>query len=203
MTGPAPHMNGDDNAGVAASLARVSALRGAVRRDLRATSVPLLLLGGAASAGVLLELADPGGWPSFLGDLFTVLLLAVAFAVVWQYLRRKARTAGVGHASGFGTALVMALLLLTVGSAASGICGPFLAFGVGLLVAGWKQRNRFLMIWALAAGGIGVFEGFFGITNRLPAPLWQSWEHPAIYLVIALATVLAGIVAWRRESRAR
>jgi hypothetical protein len=51
-------------------------------------------------------------------------------------------------------------------------------------------------------GGTGVFEGFFGITNRLPLSLWATWEHPAIYLILALMTVLAGIVAWLWENRA-
>jgi hypothetical protein len=46
-----------------------------------------------------------------------------------------------------------------------------------------------------------VFEGFFGITNRLPLSLWAVWEHPAIFLILALMTVLAGIAAWLRENR--
>lgn len=52
-------------------------------------------------------------------------------------------------------------------------------------------------------GGTGVFEGFFGITNRLSSSVWREWEHPAIYLVLALLTVLAGLIARRQENRAR
>jgi hypothetical protein len=41
----------------------------------------------------------------------------------------------------------------------------------------------------------GVFEGFFGTTNRLPSSMWAGWEHPAIYLLLALLTILAGLIA--------
>jgi hypothetical protein len=94
------------------------------------------------------------------------------------------------------------LMLTIVGFVALTYAGPFLIFGVGLLVAASWQRNAFLAVWAIVIGGIGVFEGFFGITNRLPVPMWAPWEHPAIYLILALMTVLAGIVAWLRENRA-
>lgn len=52
---------------------------------------------------------------------------------------------------------------------------------------------------AVICGGVGVFEGFFGITNRLPPALWADWEHPAICLVLGLLTVLAGIISRMRE----
>ena len=82
------------------------------------------------------------------------------------------------------------------------LTGPFLIFGVGLLVTARWQRSAFLAVWAIVVGGIGVFEGFFGITNRLPLSLWAAWEHSAIFLILALLTVLTGIAAWRRENRA-
>ena len=95
------------------------------------------------------------------------------------------------------------LLLLVVGNFVTMLLtGPFLIFGVGLLVTARWQRSALLAVWAVAIGGIGVLEGFFGITNRLPLALWAAWEHPVIYLILALLTVLAGIVVWRRESRA-
>jgi hypothetical protein len=72
---------------------------------------------------------------------------------------------------------------------------------VALLVTARWQRSGFLAVWAIVIGGIGVFEGFFGITNRLPLSLWAAWEHPAIFLILALMTVLAGIAAWLRENR--
>jgi hypothetical protein len=109
----------------------------------------------------------------------------------------------IGRA-GFGAAAVLGLCFtMSLGLIAMAFAGPFLLFGLGLLVAGIWQRNRFLAWWAVLIGGTGVFEGFFGITNRLSSSVWREWEHPAIYLVLALLTVLAGLIARRQENRAR
>jgi hypothetical protein len=80
--------------------------------------------------------------------------------------------------------------------------GPFALLGTGLLIAGVRLRNRFLTIWAAAIGAVGVFEGFFGITNRLPMSVWADWEHPAIFLALGVLTVAAGIVMRAREIEA-
>jgi hypothetical protein len=177
---------------------RVSAVRARVRRDRRATSLPLLLLGGATAVGVAPQLS------SGAGDVLAGLMMTLAFAAIWVVFRLRAARAGVGRGTGFGIASMLGLLLMLtiVGLVALAYTGPFLIFGVGLLVAAAWQRNAFLAVWAIVIGGIGVFEGFFGITNRLPPSLWATWEHPAIYLILALMTVLAGIVAWLRENRA-
>jgi hypothetical protein len=48
-----------------------------------------------------------------------------------------------------------------------------------------------------------VFEGFFGITNRLPSSVWRDWEHPAVYVALGVLTILAGLAARLRENLAR
>lgn len=184
--------------------AHVSAVRTQVRRDLRATSFPLLLLGAVTAAGVIPQLLSAGRpWPlSFGGDWLTGVLITAAFAVIWLVYRRRALRGGVGRPAGFGAATVLGLCFtVSLGLIAVAVAGPFLVFGLGLLVAGIWQRNRFLIWWAVLAGGIGVFEGFFGITNRLPSSAWREWDHPAIYLALALLTVLAGLIARRQENR--
>jgi hypothetical protein len=184
--------------------AHVSAVRTQVRRDLRATSFPLLLLGAATAAGVIPQLLRAGRpWPlSFGGDWLTGVLITAAFALMWLVYRRRALRGGVGRPAGFGAATVLGLCFtVSLGLIAVAVAGPFLVFGLGLLVAGIWQRNRFLIWWAVLVGGIGVFEGFFGITNRLPSSVWREWDHPAIYLVLALLTVLAGLIACRQENR--
>jgi hypothetical protein len=40
-----------------------------------------------------------------------------------------------------------------------------------------KVHNRLLAAWGLVVGGVSVFEGFFGITNRLPASILAGWQH--------------------------
>ena len=185
--------------------AHISAVRNQVRRDLRATSFPLLLLGTAAAVGVMPQLLMAGsGWSMGpVGDWPAGVLMTAAFAVMWLVYRRRALRAGVGRPAGFGVATALGLFFtMSIGLIAMAFAGPFLVFGLGLLVAGIWRRNRFLVGWAVLIGGIGVFEGFFGITNRLPYSWSGEWAHPAIYLVLALLTVLAGLIARSLENRA-
>jgi hypothetical protein len=166
--------------------------------DQRATSLPLLLLGTATAVGVAPMLPDG------MDDGLAWLTIPLAFAAIWVVLRfRAARTgSGVGAPSGTAPKLGLFLLLIIVSLPTMLLTGPFLVFGMGLLVTARWQRSAALAVWAVAIGGIGVLEGFFGITNRLPPSLWAAWEHPVIYLILAVLTVLAGITAWVRENRA-
>jgi hypothetical protein len=203
---------------------RLSALRTRVRRDRRATSIPLLLLGAATTTGTAVGLASSSGspdgyWgtvpalPLFGGlltpggssDQLTGWLMTAAFVAIWVTFRVRAARAGLGQGAGFGIAAGLGLFLLLsfAGSFVMVYTGPFVIFAAGLLAAAAWQRNRLLAAWAVAAGGLGVFEGFFGITNRIPYALWAMWEHPLIYLALGAATLLAGIVAWMAEGRAR
>jgi len=160
----------------------------------RATSLPLLLLGVATAVGVVTLL------PSGVGVGLAWLTIPLAFAAIWAVFRfPAARAAG---SPGIARALGLFILLVLVGYLTMFLTGPFLIFGLGLLVTARWQRSAFLAVWAVVIGGIGVLEGFFGITNRLPLSLWAAWEHPVIYLVLASLTIVAGIAAWLRENRA-
>jgi hypothetical protein len=188
--------------------AHVAAVRARVSRDMRSTSFPLLLLGTAVVAGTLPQLMSQGRGDSPLDgigggdDWFTGLLLTVAFAVLWGWARRRrARRDGIGRPSGFGAATVLGIVVLTIGLVLLAYAGPFALFGAGLLMVASWQRNPQLAAWAVLVGGTGVFEGFFGITNRLPLSVWRDWEHPAIYLTLGTVTMLAGAVARFRENR--
>lgn len=175
----------------------LAAIMSRVRRDLPATPAPLLLLGSAIVVGSIPQVANVGWNAGGLldGDRFTALLLTAAFGVLWLAYRNRAGRGATGHAAGFGVAAVFGLFLVTVGFALLVYAGPFVLFGAGLLLAAARQRNMLLAWWAVLAGGLGVFEGFFGITNRLPGSVWRTWEHPAIYLALGVLTVLAGLVA--------
>jgi hypothetical protein len=166
------------------------------RGGRRATSVSLLLLGSAAAVGVVPQLS------SGMGDALAGLMMALAFAPIWLVLRLRVARVGVGRGIGLGAASMLGLLLvLAVVGLMELASGPFLIFGVGLFATALYQCNFFLAVWAIVIGGIGIFEAFFGITNRLPLPLWAAWEHSAIYLFLAFITVLAGIFSWLRENR--
>jgi hypothetical protein len=203
MTTPGfAHGQPDDAEGLQA---HVAAIRSQVRRDLRATSLPLLLLGTATVVGELPQVVSQG-WNTSMpgdGDWSTGLLLTAAFGVLWLMYRRRALRDGVGRPAGFGAATVLGLILLSIGLVLLVYMGPFILFGAGLLMVASWQRNAQLAWWAVLAGGLGVFEGFFGITNRLPFSVWRAWEHPAIYLAIGILTVLAGLAARLRENRGR
>jgi hypothetical protein len=160
----------------------------------RATSLPLLLLGLATAIGVASLL------PSGVGVGLAWLTIPLALAAIWTVFRFPAARARGGP--GIARALGLFLLLVLVGYVTMFLTGPFPLFSLALLVTARWQRSAFLAVWAVVVGGIGVLEGFFGITNRLPLSLWAEWEHPVIYLGLALLTILAGIVAWLRENRA-
>lgn len=163
-----------------------------VYRDSHETSLTLTVLGGVLTLGALAELVGNGGNPLF--DWPMTMGLAIAFTALWLTFGRRAMSRGLRRPPGFGIAAIICLaatvpplVVLVV------YAGPFLAFGVGLAVAGLKLRNRTLTYWALSVGAFGVFEGFFGITNRLGPGIWTAWEHPAIYLLLGAVTLIAGI----------
>jgi hypothetical protein len=184
----------------AASEPGTPAARGSRYYDRHETSLPLLLLGGVVTVFMVAQLtgSSPGVGP--VADWPTAVALTIAFAVLWLTFRRRADRAGMRRPPGFGIATIIGLALVFPFVVALVYAGPFAVLGAGLLVAGVKLRNRFLTSWAVVIGAIGVFEGFFGITNRLPTSVWAAWEHPAIYLALGILTLAAGIVMRVREN---
>jgi hypothetical protein len=183
---------------------QLATVRGQVRKDRRATSVPLLVLGSATALAFIPQVTwQQGFWSGIIGNAFQSLIITAAFAGIWLTLRRRAATAGVGSGRGYGRAALigLALLLLPAGVVVGGLFGPFLLFAIGLLVAGSMQRNPFLCWFGAIMGVVGVINSLHWITNRLPASVHAPWATPAIGLVLALLTVVMGVVFWRRESR--
>ena len=196
----------DDTALAAAHelTAQLSVLRGTVRRDRRATSLPLLVLGGTTAAVMVPAVVQPTSmWTDGrIGAALQSVAIVAALAAIWQAERHRAVTAGVGTGRGFGLAAVAGLVLLVIpgGLLISLIAGPFLTFALGLLIAGLKQRNAFISWFAVAVGVVGIVNDRDWISNRLPGP--HPWAGPAISLTLALLTVAAGLLWWRRENRA-
>jgi hypothetical protein len=181
----------------------VSAVRTQVRRDLHATSLPLLLVGAAVGLVPSVVLIV-GGFPWPVDDLLGSLLVISAFGALWLIYRRRALKDGVGSSGAPAAAAVLGVVLVVITSGmVMFLTGPFLLVGLGLLIVGLVQHRPFLTGWAIFVGGIGVFEGFFGITNRLPDGSWDEMWHEAIYVALAILTVLAGIVARLRENYSR
>jgi len=196
-----------DDAALAAArelTAQLSVLRGTVRRDRRVTSLPLLVLGGTAAAVMVPAIVQPTSmWTDGrFGAALQSMAIVAAFGAIWLAERHRAVIAGVGTGRGFGLATVAGLVLLVVpgGLVMSLIAGPFLTFALGLLIAGFKQRNAFITWFAVAVGVAGIVNDRDWISNRLPGP--HPWAEPAISLALALLTVAAGLLWWRRENRA-
>jgi hypothetical protein len=181
-----------------------SATSGPTYRDPHETSLTLVLLGLAISLSVTAQLTWHGGiWIGFGPDGLTAVMLTLAFTVLWLMFRRRAAVRGMRRPRGFGLAAIIGLAAnLPPFFIALAYAGPFIVFALGLVTVGIRLRNRRLGSWGIVVGGIGVFEGFFGITNRLSVSLWAGWEHPLIYLLLGIMTLLGGIVASRRENSA-
>jgi hypothetical protein len=174
-----------------------------VYHDRHETSLPLLLLGAVITISMGVQLGSPDGRIGPIEDWQTAMALTVGFAVLWLIFRRRADRAGLRRPPGFFIATIIGLaLILTPLAIALFYAGPFAVLGPGLLTAGVRLHNRFLAIWAAVVGSIGILEGFFGITNRLPMSVWADWEHPAIFLALGILTVVAGIVMRVRENQA-
>lgn len=188
----------------AASEPHPSATSRPVYCDPHETSLTLVLLGAAVSISVAAQLAWHGGiWIGFGPDGLTAVMLTLAFAVLWLMFRRRAAVRDLSSPQGYGLAAIIGLAIsLPPLFVVLVYAGPFSVFALGLLAVGIKRRNRALISWATVVGGIGVFEGFFGITNRLSSFLWAGWEHPVIYLLLGVLTLVAGIIVSWREDRA-
>ncbi len=179
------------------------AASGPIYHDRHETSLPLLLLGAVLTVCVAAQL----GWPGavLIGvatDWATGVALTIAFAILWLTFRRRANKAGMRRrAPAFGFAAIVGLVVILPPVVVVLVyAGPFAVLGPGLLTAGVSLRNRFLIVWAAVVGAIGVFEGFFGITNRLPTSVWADWDHAAIYFALGVFTVIAGTVMHVRET---
>jgi hypothetical protein len=178
------------------------AARALVYRDGHETSLPLLVLGAVVTVCVVAQIAWPDG--NNIGAAWQLgVALTIAFAALWLTFRRRAAGHALKSAPGFGLAAVIgAAIVATPLALVLVYAGPFVIFGLGLAAAGLRLGNRFLAGWAMVIGAVGVFEGFFGITNRIPYSLWSPWEHPAIYLALGVLTLLAGVIVRVREDRA-
>jgi hypothetical protein len=171
-------------------------------RDRHETSLPLLVLGAVITVCTMAHVAWPDGNTIDAAWQLGV-ALTITFAALWLTFRRRAAGHTLKPAPGLGLAAIIGVAIVVTPLALILIyAGPFVIFGLGLIAAGLRLGNRFLAGWATVIGAPGVFEGFFGITNRLPYSLWAEWEHAAIYLAPGVLTLLAGLVVRVRENRA-
>jgi hypothetical protein len=97
------------------------------------------------------------------------------------------------------------------------LIAPLPAVAAGLVAIALLQRNGYLAFWAAVFGILGTLEQFLVLSNRLyDLAEWRGWfpeprDHgivddlgqPIVYGALGLLLLVAGLVALRREDRAR
>jgi len=187
------------------TLTELDELASRARRDTSVDAVVLLTTGALAVIMVVLNLATSlSGRADALhgvGSWLLAVLVPLALAGMWLYLRWRESRRGVGRQSrtvGW-TALWAAIILLAVG------LGPMLTIVLGpypvlmglVALAGARFSSRLLLAWGLVAVALGTWAGMYQSNNRFGLSSFDT----VIGVAIALATLLAGAVGAVRERR--
>jgi hypothetical protein len=191
-----------DSVAAHAVINEVGDIRHRVRRDLRATSVPLLVFGAITLIDAVLRAGvDP------IGNAALLVLAPVGFFVVALYYRRRESVIGIGgRTRPYVVAALVTLLCLPLLLA----FGAYALVGVALLVIAVRQRNLYLGVWAIVFGVVGGLESIYLISNRLYSVdqalgLWRaqdgyfSWAPSLEYGALGVVLISAGLYAHRRE----
>lgn len=168
--------------------------------------MPLLVLGGVLTGCQVPRVAAAGfgfrgSWPvpvmAFLSYWTEGLALVLAFAVVGLVFRSRPGWRGTNCPPGYAlAALAGCALCVPPGTVVLLAAGPLVVFGVGLVIAGWRQPSAVLAWCGVFAGAAGVVCGLaraFGVL--------AGWQYETFVLVLGLASVAGGLVARDRERR--
>jgi hypothetical protein len=180
-------------------------VREETRRDRRATSVPLLAFGLLT---VLHALALV--WEPYRG-VYWLVAAPAGFGLVAWYYRRHEEAVGVGSPAGtygkWAIGLLAALMLLPILMLFN---APLGLSALALLIIAIRQRNRYLGVWAVVYGVVGVLEGFYFFTNRAydvadflgyssGSSSYFSWAPSLVAGILGAILVGAGLLALRHE----
>jgi hypothetical protein len=187
------------------TLSELDELASRARRDTSVDAVVLLTTGALAVIVVALNLATSlSGWRDALhgvGSWFLAVLVPLALAGMWLYLRWRESRRGAGRQSrtvGW-TALWAAIIVFVVGLGPllTAVLGPYPVLMGLMALAGVRFSSRPLLVWGLAAGALGTWAGMYQFNNRFGLPSFDT----VVGVAIALATLLAGAVVAVRERR--
>lgn len=186
------------------TLTELDELASRARRDTSVDAVVLLTAGALAVIVVVLNLASwSGGWDALagVGSYLLAVLVPLALAGMWLYLRWRESRRGAGRQSrtvGW-TALWAAIILLAVGLGPmlTAVLGPYPVLMGLVALAGVRFSSRLLLVWGLVAAALRIWAGIYQSNNRFGL----SSLDTVIGVAIALATLVAGAVVAVRERR--
>lgn len=186
------------------TLTELDELASRARRDTSVDAVVLLTAGALAVIVVVLNLASwSGGWDPLagVGSYLLAVLVPLALAGMWLYLRWRESRRGAGRQSrtvGW-TALWAAIILLAVGLGPmlTAVLGPYPVLMGLVALAGVRFSSRLLLVWGLVAAALRIWAGMYQSNNRFGL----SSLDTVIGVAIALATLVAGAVVAVRERR--
>jgi uncharacterized membrane protein len=187
------------------TLTELDELASRARRDTSVDAVVLLTTGALAVIMVVLNLATSlSGWADALhgvGSWLLAVLVPLALAGMWLYLRWRESRRGAGRQSrtvGW-TALWAAIILFVVGLGPllTVVLGPYPVLMGLVALAGVRFSSRLLLVWGLVAAALGTWAGMYQSNNRFGLSSFDT----VIGVAIALATLLAGAVVAVRQRR--
>ena len=187
------------------TLTELDELASRARRDTSVDAVVLMTTGVLAVIMVALNLATGlSGWSDALhgvGSWLLAVLVPLALAGMWLYLRWRESRRGAGRQSrtvGW-TALWAAIILFAVGLGPllTVVLGPYPVLMGLVALAGVRFSSRLLLVWGLVAAALGIWAGMYQSNNRFGL----SSLDTVIAVAIAVATLLAGAVVAVREHR--
>lgn len=177
-----------------------------VRAEQHAASTPLIVVGCAVLVEALFRFRPDWAFASAGLYVYTtpgplsLLLPLVAFLVLWIVMRVRRARSGLGMGrQGYGIVALATLALLVVVPIAVWFLGPLLPLGLGLVVLGWRGRERAQWITGLVLAALSPFANLYSFENHAaflgPAPR-------SVVLTIAGLGVV-GLGLWRLQAEHR
>lgn len=177
-----------------------------VRAEQHVASAPLIVVGCAVLVEGAMELHP--FWNSRPANLYvlatsgvvSMLLPLVTFLALWLAMRVGRARSGLGTGSqGYGGVVLFALALLVLVPFATFFLGALLVIGVGLVILGWRGRDRVLWITGLVLGVVSPLANLGTFENRArflgPAPT-------TLVLTLAALAILS-LGTWRLRAERR
>ncbi|MFT2693019.1 hypothetical protein [Clavibacter zhangzhiyongii] len=179
-------------------LQRVHALR-------RVSSIPLLVVGSAVVVTAVLT----GSSLPFGGRVFGSVALILAAIALWLSLRIVSARKGIGMGrERIGLIALVACIVATF-LVVPFLLGPAFLLGALLFAVGWRLEDRRQWITGAGIAILSLPLSFFLLENLMaPYGRFITGDQPIapsaddiVLMLLGLAVVAMGILAWREEDR--